>query len=373
MLFYIAYFLIISASMLNRVVVFTNYVWFVDNVGYLLLIVSFLLYVYKRNIKSILIQSVIFAILFISSHVSKENELFIVFLLIVAFQGMNLRTLIKYDLALKLLFVIIVVTLYFLNLTDNYYLIRSDGQIRSSMGFVHPNTFGAYLLSICLAIYYLNFKKIGILYYIFVILIAFIIHYFADSRTSTNALILLCIMHIIYKVTSGKIFNNRIIKWYLINSFIIFSLVSILLGYSYRFGSTQIQYLDKLFNERIFLLNYFLEKYTITPFGNEIPLILTRELEFTGVRYLQYLDNGFMLLLLRYGLLIFIIAAIFYNKAIKYLFEIKAYNLIIIFFIFLVTGLFEAYFYNIIFNTYILIFSQLITRQASANLTGEPT
>ena len=364
-MFYIAYFLIISSDMLRNVNGFSVYVRFSDKFGYLILMISFLLYVYKRDFKIILLQTTILAILFISFHISKERELLIMFLLIIAFQGMNLRTLIKYDISIKLFLMIVVLILYNFKLTDTYYMLREDGQIRSSMGFSHPNTFGAYLLSICIDIFYLNFKKIGILYYVFAIFIALIIRYFADSRTSIYALILLCIIHIIFKISNKKLFTYKLIEKVMIYLFFILTFFSISLTYLYKMGNSLVYHLDNLTTGRINLILYFMENYRITLFGNEIPLILTRELEFTGIRYLNYLDNGFILLLLRNGVLIFLLAGIFFYKSIKKLFEVKSYDLIIIFFVFLITGLFESFFYTIHFNTFILYFSQFVLIQTN--------
>ena len=355
-LFYLAYFLILSAGVLTNVHFLSGYVAIAGNIAYAMLFLIFILRAHRSSHMNMAIKVIVLFALFASFYVSSELQVIKLYFLIIAFQGMDLGKFIRYDLMLKLLLIAVVLSFYFLGLTDTYYMVREGGQIRSSMGFAHPNAFGAMLLSLCIAIYYLKFEKLNFLYYLFFFAVSLVIRYFSDSRTSQLAIILLCIMHFVYKKTLGKIFTKKTVLFVISNSFLIFTVLSILLAYLYKIGNPYIIDLSKLLTGRIELMHLFMEEYDITLLGNKIEIVNAQSAVQTG-RSFWVLDNGYLMLLLRYGIITYLILAVIIHNGIKKLFSNNNYACAIILFVFFIAGITETYFYTIIVNTFLLVFS----------------
>jgi len=250
-LFLLSYLLIISAGMLSNVHAVSGYQNLMESAGNALLILLFILRCHKLPIKDMIIRVLTLIPLALSFYFSAGTEVLKLYFLVIAFQGMDFKKFVKFDLTIKVFLLLLVLCLYFAGFTDSFHMAREGGQLRSSMGFIHPNFFGAILLSICFSVYYLKFNEINCLYYSLFIAVILIIPFFSDSRTSQYALILLSLIHMLYTLSSKKLFSYKVVSFIFVYSFVIFLLISILLGYLYGVRYPFALYLDALFTERI--------------------------------------------------------------------------------------------------------------------------
>ena len=108
--------------------------------------------------------------------------------------------------------------------------------------------------------------------------------------------------------------------------------------------------------------NYYLN-YGITFFGQKA---LSTQL--VGGQPLGSLDNGYMSLLIKFGIIVTIIFLLFLSITIKKLLDAKKYEYAVCFILFTLLGISEFTFYVVIINVFLLLFAyvyepELVTRE----------
>ena len=179
--------------------------------------------------------------------------------------------------------------------------VRETGEVRMSLGFVHANTLGFILFIIGLLIFVDSYEVRSRNSFIALLLLTAVDFYIANSRTTT---LLLLIMDI---VISTKVFKNDMIshikkkKW-VRNLLLIF--VIALIGFTVWFATSynesgRLLQLNKLLNNRVQNGSYYMSLYGISLFGKNIPEFVLWNDNFTQL----YLDNGYLLMLIKYGVI----------------------------------------------------------------------
>ena len=159
-IFYFAYFIILFAWVFSNVKYVDGICDILLKVSYIILSALFLLKINRLSKKELIISLIIFAVSFISWRISTNPTFFILYLLVLNSKDIDLKKLIVKDYKIKLIFLLIIIILYYLGYTNSFVTHRSNGILRSSMGFAHPNIFGSYVFSIYCEYIYIHFKKI---------------------------------------------------------------------------------------------------------------------------------------------------------------------------------------------------------------------
>ena len=358
-LFYIAYTLFILYSMFSNVKFLSDYRNIVIKIVYVMLILIFIIQSKKYSIKSMIIVIVLSTILITSWIVSKSNTLIPLLLFILASKNMEFKKIVNYSWKLKTIFLFLIIGLYFLGFTDNYYMYREDGTLRSSMGFSHPNAFGIYILSICCEYIYVRYPKLKFIEALSIIGLSFLVSNFSDSRTSQILLIILVLMVMfLNKRKIEIIFANRFINKIVLSLFIIITIVSLGFAYNYNPNNEFMYKVNKIVSGRIRLANIFLDKYSVNLFGNDLEIVTTKQSKETGEQT-QVLDNAYIKIILCYGVSTYLLFALGVYCNFKKAIDSKDYIFCIIFIIYLLLGITENalyYLYENIFLIYISIY-----------------
>lgn len=113
LIFYVSYTLIIFSTMFKQVTGINNLLETLSTIGIMLLLINCVSNINKLNINKVLILFISVLMAVITKITSKSNTIFILILLIIAAKNIKLEELIKYDLKIKIPFMIIIVVLYF--------------------------------------------------------------------------------------------------------------------------------------------------------------------------------------------------------------------------------------------------------------------
>lgn len=179
--------------------------------------------------------------------------------------------------------------------------VRETGEVRMSLGFVHANTLGFILFIIGLLIFVDSYEVRSRNSFIALLLLTAADFYIADSRTTT---VLLLVMDI---VTATKVFKNDMISHFLnkkwVRNLLVFFVIA-LMGFTVWFatsynGSGRLLQLNGLLNNRVQNGSYYMSLYGISLFGKNIPEFVLWKDNFTQL----YLDNGYLLMLIKYGVI----------------------------------------------------------------------
>lgn len=103
-----------------------------------------------------------------------------------------------------------------------------------------------------------------------------------------------------------------------------------------------------MLSNRLFLNHYFLNTYSLTLLGNDV----------VTTKYL-ILDNSYINILLRFGILFLIFMYFNFYSIMKKLYREKNYILIIIFIILLFYGFSESFLYKVSANAFLLYFGKI--------------
>lgn len=358
LIFYVSYTLIIFSTMFKQVTGINNLLETLSTIGIMLLLINCVSNINKLNINKVLILFISVLMAVITKITSKSNTIFILILLIIAAKNIKLEELIKYDLKIKIPFMIIIVVLYFLGMTDVNLHYR-NGIIRHSMGFSNPNVFSTYILAIIVEYLYLRRKKVNAKDLIIIIIGIFIIYFYADSRTQIFCLIILALIVYINKYTGKKFLNNSIVNFIVSNIFIILTIFSLLIIYFYGQGNDIVQDIDVQTSGRIKQISGVFNEYDVNLFGNKLDLVTSLQAKLTGKQQTA-LDNVYIYSLLSYGIIPFIIMCIAMKKYMKTTIKENEDILRTIMLVFLIGGLMERFCIEVQYNIFLLYFSYII-------------
>lgn len=358
LIFYVSYTLIIFSTMFKQVTGINNLLETLSTIGIMLLLINCVSNINKLNINKVLILFISVFMAVITKITSKSNTIFILILLIIAAKNIKLEELIKYDLKIKIPFMIIIVVLYFLRMTDVNLHYR-NGIIRHSMGFSNPNVFSTYILAIIVEYLYLRRKKVNAKDLIIIIIGIFIIDFYADSRTQIFCLIILALIVYINKYTGKKFLNNSIVNFIVSNIFIILTIFSLLIIYFYGQGNDIVQDIDVQTSGRIKQISGVFNEYDVNLFGNKLDLVTSLQAKLTGKQQTA-LDNVYIYSLLSYGIIPFIIMCIAMKKYMKTTIKENEDILRTIMLVFLIGGLMERFCIEVQYNIFLLYFSYII-------------
>lgn len=223
-----------------------------------------------------------------------------IYLLVVAAKGISLKKMGVHLVWIYSITLGIVIIGYFFGLFKDYIITRDNdesGALRHSLGFIHPNSMARVVLYIVLAQQFVQNKKFKPVSLTLYLLVAAAIFGITGSRTSAGLIVLSCLTCLI-RQKSNKISR---ISACLMGAVVIFlTLLMIYLMVTMNYESGWNRAVDSLTSGRVSYAHLYYESYGVGPFGRGIEITDNRPL-----------DNAFIRLLLKDGLLPFIIVFIY--------------------------------------------------------------
>jgi len=280
-------------------------------------------------------------------------DLITVFIFAFSLKNISFHKIIKVDIRVRSIACALIILLSLAGLIDSNVTYSNRGIWRTSLGFNHPNTLSLIIMSLCFQWFYLRFYKLKILEYISMILILYILYFTTNSLTSiigiSGLLIFNLLTRICEKINFGSLFLSTSLFLVLPSAFVL----SIYLAINYSIFDPFMVALNDISTGRVASMNNFYNEYGISLFGQPIELISTTRASQLGIST-KVLDNGYMRLLLRFGLLITTILFILIMKLSYQLLKKKEYALVSCLSTYFIVGLMESSFYRIEYNIFLL-------------------
>lgn len=313
-------------------------------------------YTYKKFMTHLLITILVFHI---AANVNKMT-IYYLWLFLISITGVNFKQISKTVLTVTTIGVICSIVLaaqgYEPNLVFPRYLFPNF--TRYSYGFLNPNIFSAFIFQICLALVYIRWKAFAAKDNIFLFSSFCLVFFFANSRT-TSILILLLMLLVNYcrfwtKTNPLKKLNilaNLTLLFCPIFSFVMSKLYC--LSYPIAF------IVDEILSYRFRNICFCMASYPINMFGNIIRI----------KHDMHILLNLYGILLIKYGLILFILFIAGFWLLIKKVYTKKDTPLLIILILALIQCITEEYFLWGYANLGILAFSYLLN---NTNCNNKP-
>ena len=358
-LFILAYTFLSIHFFMDKVIFLEPYIMVFKYLGILLLFVTFLYSFVVSSVKIKIITLLINALGFISYIVSKDIHFFIFCLFITSMKDIKFESIMRYDLCLKVIILMLLMSFYYLDMVRDVSLIR-NGLERVSFGFSHPNTFAIVFAVVVLEIFYVFRKKRDKFHFLILGATIFFLNYFSGSRGSVILLFTFLLFTLLSYIKFLRwVLNTKVFRFLTENALTIFAIISIALIVQYRASNEFVLKLDKMVSGRIRLTSSYFDNYFINLFGNNIPVIGTDEAQKAGAKLLV-IDNTYIYFLLRFGIVSYLVFASSFFFEIWYSFKKRDKTYIIIIISLIIYGLVETYTYKIPFNTFILLAGDVI-------------
>lgn len=282
---------------------------------YLVAISMCILFVFsKMRLKYWMLSLVCVFIGFLVYKRANDNSILIAIFVILGAQNVDFEKFIKFDLVLRSFLFIFVALSEKFGIIGSTILYRSDGFVRDAFGFLQPNTAGALLLSIYLEYLILRYKKMNFFDYLISICLITFTLLTTNSRSSLLGMILGMFLVFFLRSKIYTYFNNKFINFWIEALFPLLALESYLAVNFFNPALRGWSVLNQLFSGRLNLISYFIKNYPVTLFGQYVQLQDAMNLKST---YFLVIDNGYISVLLKYGLvtlLFFCFFSILYTK-----------------------------------------------------------
>lgn len=253
----------------------------------------------------------------ITYRVSTYTAFFTIVLVLISAKNVNIKNVIKFIYRATIVFVVLHVILYLIYYVfkvgelEIWVRVMGDKKFnRHSFFFGHPNIFAMYVFWTLAMYYYVNYKKLNKIVYIFTAILIVYVYIFPNSRTGALVMAILLITTMLAKMNLFKL--NKLNLIYIVT--VIGSIICI-----FMISNRIVMIIDSILNTRISLGYIIYNKYGINLFGTDIT-------KGTGVQAvngkyfssIKILDSLYYSLFLNYGIVAFAIMIFITLKAIKY-------------------------------------------------------
>lgn len=339
-LFYIAYaIMVLNASLIKNIditvskfIIITYIILFMINT------------VLKRySIKEFIIIHIGIILSLIILMKSKDVDIFIMIIVILSTAGINFRKVVKIDFFIRLLGVSFTILLSTIGITKDFIMYRFEdisniAKIRHSLGFIHPNTLSVNIFILLLGYLFLRYKKIRNREYILIFLIMYIFGEITGSRTGSISIALTIFILIINKNT--KLLDRKGIKTVITYSVVVCTIASLSLAIFYNYDLKFVNELNYMLTGRIKSANYFIDTYGFSILGQQIKLVSIIQSQ-QSYEQMRILDNLYVSLAVRSGIVLLVIYNYLYIKLNKWLLKNNYKNETIFITIMTIYGLIE--------------------------------
>lgn len=243
------------------------------------------------------------------------------------------------------------------------------GLHRSSLGFAHPNGLGLRLFQMIVCHCYVHRNKLSKSSYFFILGTIILTVAVPKSQTAYISLIILFIVLLIFRLIKNyQHLMHIFLKSLLIGAFL-FNFLSIVLSFINVKQYGILSQVDKWMAERFSYSHTAWLLYGVSFFGQKVYITET-EREIVGIKQFLYLDNAYMSILIRYGIVVFLMFSLFYILLIKKVVNQQEGMLAIILFLYALYGVMENGLYQITHNIFLIAFSNLLYGKSASEEIG---
>lgn len=321
----------------------------------LLLCIDVILYS-TRNFFLFLISAIVMVL---NLRVQGYNELFYLGIIIFLLPILQVQVLLKIDFFARL-FTTLFICIFSSFLGNGNVFDMTTGHLRFALGFSNPNALSQVLLVLAmeaiLLTKYLNKYFVILIESLTFLLICFV----ARSRTSTILWVLFIIGSATLKQKSFFLLRHKILRLLVLITPFLFFMGSYVLSYRYLTRPTNnMLLLNKLLSNRLQLSSFYLGKYGISLFGQKIE---------TSYIFTNFgsLDNGYMSLLVRFGVIPSILVIGLMSLTLYKLSTFKNSSMCLAFLTFVFMGLSETIFYMPCYNITLFFCGFLLTNKIAS-------
>lgn len=335
----------------------TILLYYVDGLAIVFLL--FKLFFFTRyQSKELIIIFFILGTTFMTYLQSSSRNMFILALFIIASKDIELRTTFRTMYKANLVLLCSIIFCSMIGVLPNN--ITGRESIRSCLGFIHPNNYGAMIINVTLLIFFCNWENMKLRHWFIIIGLFCIDVMYPKSKTAYYIIILAILLYFATRKYSSewiKSIFRVVLKW----SPVIILIATIALTYMYIRGDFIAITINKILTTRIYQMTYYWQTYSVTLFGQHLNTVSS--FEANSLNAMHALDNSYLNILLGSGVIIFIliVGSLLYLvvKATK----MKNYKIACIIACVFFWGFMETSIYKVEFNVIVLLLQVVLYNQ----------
>ncbi len=332
---------------------------------YMLLLVKIVIS-FPYTIAQLVVFPVLIALGALSYLGSRDYDLLVLLVLLVASKGSDPRALVKRYFIIKAVGFVLTLLLCLLGILPNLHFL-SGGVSYSAAGFTHRNVLGANATALCLAWFYLRYDRLSVLDLVAWLALDAGLFLLVHSRTTLGMIALICVGVFLFRKGEGLVFRTRWVRRAV--PLIFFGMLAVSLWWMLFYDGTSAfwTWLDGIFTNRIRFASQCFEEYGLSLFGQDLPFVSTRESLAEGVDSL-ILDNAYLRAILVYGLLPGLAFYALYPIAMLKCYDNRDGAALICLALFCVFGLSERYMLDAYYQFPLIVgFQYIFSRESGKN------
>lgn len=299
----------------------------------------------------------------IATVLSGQRQMMSVWMFIVAAKNVDVNSVICTAYRISLIMLPLVMLMCLLGIIENATMMRGSVQ-RFALGFSHPNQLGLSVFQLMACYCYINKDKLYKLNYVYFLLVVLFLVKIPNSKTAYIATTVLLFMLVLYKFIRNQKPEYMVAyeKGILIGTFCL-NFFSVFFSYIDVNRNFILARINSWMSSRFSVCHKVWLLYGVSFLGQRI-YVTESERELVGIKNRLWLDNSYVSLLLRYGILMFLIFSIGYLCLVKSMLLKREYVLAIILFLYAIYGLMETGWYMITHNIFLITFSTLLYKKS---------
>ncbi len=298
---------------------------------------------------------------------SNHNTMIATWIFIVAAKLVDFEKLSRQMYWILLIMFVVVLSLCFMGVINDYVIYRGS-TVRHSLGFFHPNQLGIRVFQLVTLRCYVRKSHIGIADIILIFLSAYFVKVVSDSKTAYYMLIMLGILVILNIIVRIMMSRTVALSYFSIIVAVAANICSIVFSFIDVRKFRMLNALDSFLSKRFFQCHRTLKFYGLSFFGQDIQKIVKRPI--IGNYYRFLLDNAYMAILLRYGIIVYLVFSTLYIVSMIQLLKKNQVFLLEIMCLFAIYGLMENSFFYMTQNIFLLVLSNILYKDK--NVEEEP-
>lgn len=277
----------------------------------LLLVQVLFLQTYSR--KQLVAVALLTAVFAVSSWQAELKGLLLMWLFMVAARDQNADELVKAGYLAMLAMTAYILCAFFLGYAEDIPTVReSNGTLRHTWGYCHPNSLGVMIMQLAASRLYLHRRNLGLEDLIVTAGAAVFVYAVPNSQSAVICILLLLVLTVVCMlrpVLPRKLQN--IMMHCMIPAAVFCNLFTVISSLAYRSGGW-LEKINMLLTDRLSSANQICSVYGISLFGQPLAPMYTQA-EHNGQSFwMPWLDSSYMNLLLRYGLITYLVYSALY-------------------------------------------------------------
>ena len=313
----------------------------------LILLILQLGFLQKYTLNEMLFIICVSSIVFISTLLARDKRIMFVWLFVAAAKEYDFDRMIRWIYRFLLIGIPLVVCLHFAGVIDNSFMPERNGIMRVSLGFSHPNQLGVHVFDLAVCHCYLRRRKVTVTDFILLLFAELFVLLVPNSRSAAVcilALILLMAVNLFFPY----LFCKKII---LVEMAGMLNLISVIMSCIDVKTIPFLARIDSIMSQRFSSSHMVWERFGLSVLGRKIYAGPGSQ-EIVGTRF--FLDNSYSAILLRYGIILFVVFSAGYLYA-MYCYARKERNdLVIILFLYSLYGMMENCLFTVQHNVFLL-------------------